>query len=300
MPQEEIRVENTQSIAKAAGWMMASIALFLLMAVSGREVTREIDVFQAMEMRSVIAFIMLLPFVYREGGFKAMRTGILPAHIARNIAHYVGQFTWLMGITMIPLAQVIAIEFTAPIWAALMAATFLGERLTWRKCVAIGFGLVGVLLIIKPGAVPLDPGHMVVLGAAFFFAVSFIATKFLTRTDSATKIIFWMLIIQSIIGLIPALRVWTWPSAGVWPWIFVIAFTGTFAHFCIAKALSYADATVAMPMDYLRVPLSAVIGYFMYAEGVDTLMAVGAALIVTGNLFNLRRPNAHRIPQTPN
>jgi len=293
-------VENTQSIAKAAAWMMASIALFLLMAVSGREVTREIDVFQAMEMRSVIAFFMLLPFVFREGGFKAMRTGILPSHIARNVAHYVGQFTWLMGITMIPLAQVIAIEFTAPIWAALMAATFLGERLTWRKCVAIGFGLVGVLLIIKPGAVPLDPGHVVVLGAAFFFAVSFIATKFLTRTDSATKIIFWMLIIQSIIGLIPALRAWTWPSAGVWPWIFVIAFTGTFAHFCIAKALSYADATVAMPMDYLRVPLSAVIGYFMYSEGVDTLMAVGAALIVAGNLFNLRRPNAGRIPQTPN
>ena len=293
-------MENTQSIAKAAAWMMASIALFLLMAVSGREVTREIDVFQAMEMRSVIAFFMLLPFVFREGGFKAMRTGILPSHIARNVAHYVGQFTWLMGITMIPLAQVIAIEFTAPIWAALMAATFLGERLTWRKCVAIGFGLVGVLLIIKPGAVPLDPGHMVVLGAAFFFAVSFIATKFLTRTDSATKIIFWMLIIQSIIGLIPALRAWTWPSAGVWPWIFVIAFTGTFAHFCTAKALSYADATVAMPMDYLRVPLSAVIGYFMYSEGVDTLMAVGAALIVAGNLFNLRRPNAGRIPQTPN
>ncbi len=292
-------MENTQSIAKAAAWMMASIALFLLMAVSGREVTREIDVFQAMEMRSVIAFFMLLPFVFREGGFKAMRTGILPGHIGRNVAHYIGQATWLMGITMIPLAQVIAIEFTAPIWAALMAATFLGERLTWRKCVAIGFGLVGVLLIIKPGAAPLDPGHLVVLGAAFFFAVSFIATKFLTRTDSATKIIFWMLIIQSVIGLIPALRAWTWPSAGVWPWIFVIAFTGTFAHFCIAKALSYADATVAMPMDYLRVPLSAVIGYLMYAEGVDTLMAVGAALIVAGNLFNLRRPNAAPVPQTP-
>ncbi|WP_246091769.1 DMT family transporter [Aliirhizobium smilacinae] len=292
-------MENTQSIAKAAAWMMASIALFLLMAVSGREVTREIDVFQAMEMRSVIAFFMLLPFVFREGGFRAMRTGILPSHIARNVAHYVGQFAWLMGITLIPLAQVIAIEFTAPIWAALMAAAFLGERLTWRKCVAIGFGLVGVLLIIKPGAAPLDPGHLVVLGAAFFFAVSFIATKFLTRTDSATKIIFWMLIIQSIIGLIPALRAWTWPSAGVWPWIFVIAFTGTFAHFCIAKALAHADATVAMPMDYLRVPLSAAIGYFMYAEGVDALMAVGATLILVGNLFNLRRPNAGRIPQTP-
>ncbi len=156
-----------------------------------------------------------------------------------------------------------------------------------------------MLLILKPGAAPLNPGHLIVLAAAFFFAISFIMTKFLTRSDSATKIIFWMLIIQSIIGLIPALRVWIWPSAGVWPWIFVIAFTGTFAHFCMAKALSHADATVAMPMDYLRVPLSAIIGYFLYAEGVDALMALGAALILAGNLFNLRRPNAGKIQQTP-
>lgn len=292
-------MNKTQSTLKAAAWMLASIALLLLMAVSGRVITREIDVFQVMEMRSVIAFFMLLPLVYREGGIRAMRTGILPSHIGRNVAHYIGQFTWLMGLTLIPLAQVIAIEFTAPIWAAIMAATFLGEKLTWRKGVAIGFGLMGVLLVLQPGAAPLNPGHLIVLGAAFFFAISFIMTKFLTRSDSATKIIFWMLIIQSALGLIPALRVWVWPSAAVWPWIFVIAFTGTFAHFCMAKALSHADATVAMPMDYLRVPLSAVIGYLLYSESVDGLMALGAALILVGNLFNLRRPNANRIQQMP-
>ncbi|SFB57972.1 Permease of the drug/metabolite transporter (DMT) superfamily [Rhizobium sp. NFR07] len=292
-------MEKTPSTTRAAAWMMASIALLLLMAVSGRAITREIDVFQVMEMRSVIAFFMLMPLVFREGGFKAMRTGILPSHIGRNVAHYIGQFAWLMGLTLIPLAQVIAIEFTAPIWAAIMAAAFLGERLTWRKGVAISFGLVGVVLIVRPGAAPLNPGHLIVLGAAFVFAISFIMTKALTRTDSATKIIFWMLIIQSIIGLIPALRVWVWPSAGLWPWIFVIAFTGTFAHYCMAKALSYAEATVVMPMDYLRVPASALIGYLLYAEAIDGLTAVGAGLILAGNLFNLRRPNANRIQNTP-
>jgi drug/metabolite transporter (DMT)-like permease len=292
-------MEKTPSTTRAAAWMMASIALLLLMAVSGRAITREIDVFQAMEMRSVIAFFMLLPLVIREGGFRAMRTSILPSHIGRNVAHYIGQFAWLMGLTLIPLAQVIAIEFTAPIWAAIMAAAFLGERLTWRKGVAISFGLVGVVLIVRPGAAPLNPGHLIVLGAAFVFAISFIMTKALTRTDSATKIIFWMLIIQSIIGLVPALRVWVWPSAGLWPWIFVIAFTGTFAHYCMAKALSNAEATVVMPMDYLRVPASALIGYLLYAEAIDGLTAVGAGLILVGNLFNLRRPNANRIQNTP-
>ena len=292
-------MENSPSTLKAAGWMMASIALLLLMAVSGRAITREVDVFQVMEMRSVIAFLMLLPLVYREGGFKAMRTGILTVHVGRNVAHYVGQFAWLMGLTIIPLAQVIAIEFTAPIWAAIMAAMFLGERLTWRKGVAISFGLVGVALVVRPGTAHLNPGHLIVLGAAFVFAISFITTKVLTRHDSATKIIFWMLIIQSIIGLIPALRVWVWPSAEIWPWIFVIAFTGTFAHYCMARALTYGEASTIMPMDYLRVPLSALLGYLIYAEAIDSFTAIGAGLILAGNLFNLRRPNANRIQQTP-
>ncbi|MBP1843630.1 drug/metabolite transporter (DMT)-like permease [Rhizobium petrolearium] len=292
-------MENSPSTMKAAAWMMASIALLLLMAVSGRAITREVDVFQVMEMRSIIAFFMLLPLVYREGGFRAMRTSILPSHIGRNVAHYIGQFAWLMGLTLIPMAQVIAIEFTAPIWAALMAAAFLGEKLTWRKGVAILFGLGGVVLIVRPGAAPLNPGHLIVLGAAFVFAISFIATKILTLSDSPTKIIFWMLIIQSVVGFIPALEVWVWPSAAIWPWIFLIAFSGTFAHFCMAKALTHAEATVAMPMDYLRVPLSALLGYLLYAEAIDGLTAIGAGLILAGNLFNLRRPNANRIQATP-
>ncbi len=165
--------------------------------------------------------------------------------------------------------------------------------------VAILFGLAGVVMILRPGAAALNPGHLIVLGAAFVFAISFITTKALTRADSATKIIFWMLVIQSAVGLLPALRVWVWPSVELWPWILLIAFSGTFAHYCVAKALFHADATVAMPMDYLRVPLSALLGYLLYAEGIDSFTAVGAGLILAGNLFNLRRPNANRIQATP-
>ena len=292
-------MDSDKSTMRAAAWMMATIALFLLMAVSGRVITIEIDVFQAMEMRSVIAFFMLLPLVYREGGIRAMRTAIPLKHVGRNAVHYAGQYAWLLGLTLIPLAQVISIEFTAPIWAAFLAAVFLGERLTWRKGVVIAFGLAGVLLIVRPGGVPLNPGHLITLGAALAFAISFIATKALTRSDSATKILFWMLIVQSAIGLFPALRLWVWPSTWMWPWIFLFAFTGSFAHFCMAKALHHADATVVMPIDYLRVPLSALLGYLLYSEAIDAFTAAGAGLIVIGNLFNLRRPNAKRIESTP-
>jgi drug/metabolite transporter (DMT)-like permease len=121
------------------------------------------------------------------------------------------------------------------------------------------------------------------------FGVSVVLVKSLTRTDSAVRIIFWMVIIQSVIGLVPAIYVWKNPPLEVWPWVVVIAFSGTFSHFCMTRALVYADATVVVPMDFLRVPLTALIGWLLYAEHIDVYTAAGATLILAGNLLNLQR-----------
>lgn len=275
--------------------MLAALFLMTLMAVAGRVVAREVDVLQAIEMRSVIAFFFVLPLIYLQGGFRTLRTRFLLRHIGRNTVHYAGQYAWLMGLALLPLAQVISIEFTSPIWAALLAAVFLGERLSWRKLLSIACGLVGVCLIVKPGMAPVEPGHLIVLGAALGYASSFIATKALTRTETATTILFWMIVVQGTLGLVPALAVWVWPPLSLLPWIVVLAFSGAYAHYCMAKALSLAEATVVMPMDYLRVPLSAFVGYLLYAEVVDVYTAAGAGLILLGNLFNLRRSNTVKV-----
>lgn len=280
---------DQHSIPKAAGWMAGSLTLLLIMMVAGRESTRHLSTFQVMEMRSVIGFAMLLPLVLGEGGFGAMRTRRPLAHIGRNVAHYAGQWAWLFAIGLIPIAQVIAIEFTTPIWTAIFAALFLGERLSIRKIGAIVFGLVGVMVVIRPDITQLEPGQMVVLGAAVAFGISFVMVKSLTRTDSVVTIIFWMLIVQSAIGLVPAILVWQTPPADTMPWIVLIAFCGTFSHYCMARAMVHADATVVMPMDFLRVPLAAVVGYLVYAEVIDTFTALGAALILFGNLLNIPR-----------
>lgn len=278
-----------QSTAKAALWMAGSIVCFLTMSVAGRTATAELDVFQVMEMRSVIGWFMLLPLVFRNGGFAAMRTRRPLQHVGRNVVHYAGQFAWLYALTLIPLAELVSIEFTTPLWTALLAVAFLSEKLNVSKTMAILLGIAGVLVIVRPGAAPVEHGHLVMLAGAVAFGVSIVMVRSLTATESVVRIIFWMLIIQSLIGLVPAVQVWRHPPLEVWPAILVVAFTGTFSHYCMTRALSHAEATTVAPMDFLRLPLSAVLGYAVYAERLDLMTALGAALILGGNLFNMPR-----------
>jgi drug/metabolite transporter (DMT)-like permease len=288
-----------QSNLKAAFWMACSIGCLLLMTWAGRETTRELDVFQVMELRSLIGLAMLYPLIHMAGGIRAMATRRPLQHVGRNIAHYSGQFLWLASLSMIPLAQVVAIEFTAPIWTAIFAVSFLGERMTWARTLAIALGLIGVLVIVRPGIDHVDLGQLIVLAAAFTFGISFTMTKSLTRTESVVAIIFWMLVIQSVIGLVPAIAVWKTPSRELWPWIVLIAFGGSYAHYCMARALVHADATVVTPMDFVRVPATAALGWLAYSESVDMITVLGATLILAGNLLNLAGRRTAPVPDAP-
>lgn len=292
-------MDPLQSTPKAAFWMGCSIMCFIVMSVAGRTLTAQLDVFQVMEMRSIIGFFMLLPLVFAAGGFRAMRTQRPMLHLGRNVAHYAGQFAWLAALGMIPLAELVAIEFTTPFWAAVLAVMFLGERMNVRKTGAIALGFAGVAVIVRPGLSTIEPGHLVMLAGAVGFGVSAVTVKMLTRTDSVVKIIFWMLIIQSVIGLVPAIRVWQTPPAELWPAILVISFAGSFAHYCLARALVHGEATVVMPMDFLRLPLMGLVGWLVYSERLDAYAAAGALLILVGNLLTLRSRPAARSPVSP-
>jgi drug/metabolite transporter (DMT)-like permease len=282
---------RTPSKPRAALWMSGWLGLMLVMTIAGREGTRELNVFQLMEMRSILGFVLLYPLIHRNGGLGLVKTSRLPQHIARNLVHYGAQLGWFFALTLIPIGQVVAIEFTMPIWTAILAASFLGERITVWKMTAIVLGIIGVIVIVRPATGAINPGQLIALGAAVGFGISIALMKFLTRTENTLSIIFWMLVIQSAAGFFPTLYVWTWPSPQAWGWIAVIAFCGTFCHFCMARAMLYADATIVVPMDFLRVPLTATAGWLIYAERLDALTVLGAALILTGNLLNLK-PNA--------
>lgn len=278
---------HRSSIARAAGWMAGWLTLMVVIAVAGREASRELSVFQIMLLRSTLGMAMLWPLVRAAGGLAAMRTGRLPQHALRNAVHYAAQYGWFVALTLIPLAQVVSIEFTMPIWSAALAVAFLGERMSGRKWLAVLLGLVGVAVIVRPRTGELDLGQLIALASALGFAVSIVLVKSLTRTEAAVAISFWMLVVQSVIGLVPALVVWQWPSSTAWGWVVVVAFCGTYSHYCFARAMHHADATVVVPMDFLRVPLTAAVGWLMYSERVDLFTALGVGLILAGNLLNL-------------
>jgi len=269
-----------------AGWL----AQMLIVAVAGRETTRELNVFQIMEVRSIIGFLMLYPLIRMHGGFAAMKTSRPLQHIGRNLVHYAAQLGWFFALTLIPLGQVVSIEFTMPIWTAILAASFLGERMTVWKISAIVLGVVGVIIIVRPATGEINPGQLIALGAAVGFGISIAMMKSLTRTENAVAIIFWMLVIQGAAGFFPAVYVWIWPTTHAWGWMVVIAFCGTFSHYCMARAMLHADATVVLPMDFLRVPLTATAGWLIYSEQLDVFTVLGAMLILAGNLLNLRAP----------
>jgi drug/metabolite transporter (DMT)-like permease len=267
-----------------AGWL----SLMLVVVVAGREAMRDMNVFQLMELRSGLGLLMLYPLIRLSGGLAALKTSRLLTHMARNLIHYSAQLGWFFALTLIPIGQVVALEFTMPIWTAILAASFLGERMTIWKMLAIALGLIGVVIIVRPATGEINVGQLIALAAAVGFGTSVAMMKSLTRTEATVAIVFWMLSIQTVAGFLPSLYVWKWPSQYVWWCAVVIAFSGTFSHFCMARAMLYADATVVLPMDFLRVPLTAAAGWLLYSERLDIYTVLGAALILTGNLLNLR------------
>lgn len=275
-------------LAKAAGWMVVALLSFALLAVSARQLLDTMGAFQILFLRSGVGLAMILAYALpRRPGFA--HTARLRLHLLRNLFHYGGQVFWITALGLLPLAVVFAMEFTTPIWAAVMAVVFLGERLNRGRIVAIALGFAGILVILRPGSMPIAPEILVPLAAAVGFAVSVTATKGLTRSDPPVTILFYMLLIQLVLGAVPAGLTWQPVAAGDLPWLVVVAVTGLTAHYGMTRALQQADATLVVPMDFLRLPLIAVVGLVFYGEALDPGVLIGAALIFSGSYYSLGR-----------
>ncbi|MBB4303842.1 drug/metabolite transporter (DMT)-like permease [Rhodobium orientis] len=272
----------------AALWMLGAIASFSAMAVAGREIAAELDTFELMAYRSVIGLAIVVAVIAVAGRFGEVKTQRAGLHLLRNIFHFSAQNLWFFGIATIPLAQLVALEFTNPIWVAVLAPFILLEPLTrWRVLAAV-CGFFGVLIIARPGVVPLEWGHAAGLACALGFALNTMLTKRLSRTDSTLCILFWMTASQSVMGFACALPGgMTMFSAGLAPWVVVVGICGLSAHYCLTMALSCAPASVVAPIEFARLPVIAILGLLVYGEPLEVWVFVGGAVIVAGNLVNV-------------
>jgi len=288
---------DPRAVLRAALWMLGAVVSFSSMAVAGRAVSFELDTFEIMMYRSVVGFVLVLAVARATGHARGITTRSPGLHLVRNLSHFTGQNLWFYAITMIPLAQVFALEFTSPLWVLVLSPLILGERMTRVRALAAVIGFTGILIVARPGPETINAGTLAAAGAALGFAGSILATKRLTRTETLTCILFWMTLTQIVFGLICAgldgeIAL---PSAVSVPWLFVIGCAGLMAHVCLTTALSIAPATLITPVDFLRLPLIAVIGLMVYGEAIDAAVLIGAAVIFGANYVNLWHETRKRV-----
>lgn len=274
----------------AALWMLGTATSFILMMVSVRELSSRMSSFELLSFRSLVG-IPVMCLVAWHMGFRGVKTSRFGMQVARNAVHFGGQWCWVIGVSLLPLAHVTALEFTMPIWTALIAAIFIGERLHSHRVIAVVAGFVGTMVILRPGIEIVDEAALIVLLGAFFYGASNVMVKSLTRSDPAWVIVFWMQVIQLPFALVPALLIydWVWPVWAEAPWIVAIGLTGMSAHYCMARAFQLADASVCIPIDFVRLPMAAFAGWLVYSEGVNVFVLIGAALIFGGNYYSVIR-----------
>jgi drug/metabolite transporter (DMT)-like permease len=277
-----------QNVVAALGWMAVALASFIAIAISGRAAGQGVDTMHLMFYRSIVALILVTGMIAASpAGFRQIATRRLPLHATRNAIHFIAQFSWFYALMLIPLAQLFAVEFTAPLWVAVLAPIVLRERLTGTRILAAAVGFIGILIIVRPGAVPISAGTMLALVAALGFAGSMIATKRLVVTEPILGFLFhmsWMQMVMAGIAILPNPDL---PTLETFKWIGAVALFGLSAHFSLARAFTHADAIIVAPMDFLRLPLIMGVGFVLYAEPVEIWVLAGAAVVIAANVINM-------------
>ncbi len=268
----------------AALWMLGALFSFCLMAIGARELSGELAVAETLFIRGIIGLTVISGIIVGKQQIKLFHTERIKLHIFRNSFHFAGQYGWFVAIGLLPLAEVFAIEFTVPVWTAIIAALFLKERMTLTRVLSILLGLLGVFIIINPSYRPLDTGSIIMLASAFSFSLCHVSTKSLSSSENTITIIFYMCLVQLPISLVFALQQWQWPDAIQWLWLTMIGLVALSAHYCMTRAMQYADITVIVTLDFLRLPLITLVGVLFYNELFELSLLAGGTIMLLANL----------------
>lgn len=268
--------------------MIVASAFFSGMIGCIREVSESIPVFETVFFRNVFGLLALSPLFIRQGFtiLRANRYGLL---LIRGCMALVFQVTWFYVVTVVPVADAVALSFTAPLFTTVLAIIFLKEVVRLRRWTATLVGFAGAILILRPGFAELDPNLLIAILAAAGMAAAFIVIKILSRTEQPTTIVAYLNLFMVPAALIPALFVWQWPTPEQFMWLFLMGVCGTCAHLAMTKAFAIAETSVIMPFDFMRLPFTALIGYIAFSEVPDAWTWSGAAIIFSSTFYIAHR-----------
>lgn len=269
-------------------WMIAGIMVSCISILSIRELSVSMSTVEMVFFRHFFGLMFVIPWLLREGP-KVLYTKQMPLYALRAGLSFCGGNAWMYAIGAMALADVIALQFTMPLFTLVLAIVFLREVVGMDRALATVIGFLGALLILRPGFAEIGLPVAAALTGAATAAASNIVIKFLARTESAGTIVFYLNASVSLIALVPALFVWTTPAWSDLPWLIALGFGFTAANYCRVRSLAIAEATVVTPFEFLRLPIVAAIGYLLFGEVSSLWTWVGAAVIFASTTFVARR-----------
>ena len=267
--------------------MVVACACFAAVSAGAKKAAVDLSPLQIGFFRYLFGLLPLLPWILGQGRL-TLRTSRLPLHALRAGANLGAMYLWFTAVSLVPIADVMALGFTTPLLTAVGAAIFLREIVTPRLWGGLAVGFAGTLIIIRPGlGAPLD-GALIMLGSAAFMAVAALFTKSLTRTEKTETVVLYMTLIGLATSIVPAVLVWRPPSADNLLWMAVAGIAASVGHLCLTKALASADASVVMPFNFSTLLFATVYGYFLFDEQPDSWTWIGAAIIFAAGILVVR------------
>lgn len=268
--------------------MVAAGASFAVMMAMVRLLSADLHPFVSAFFRNALGLLFLLPWVARAG-FSTLRTGRFAVHGLRAAFGLGAMLCLFTALSRMPLAEVTALSFTAPLFATVGAALALGERVRVRRWTATLVGFCGALIVLRPGVAAVDPAAPIALAAAAFMAAAMLSIKSLSRTEHPNAIVFMMGVLMAPASLIPALLVWTSPALAQVPWLLLMGLSATVGQVFLTRAFAYAEASAVMPYGFAQLIFVSALGYAIFDERPDLWTWVGGAVIVMASVYIARR-----------
>jgi drug/metabolite transporter (DMT)-like permease len=248
--------------------------------------------FQAVFLRNLFAVLLLAPLLAWRGR-SLLRSNQLPLYGLRVALSLLSMQAWFYAISLIPIGEVTAISFLAPVFGTVCAIILLGERVRLRRWTAIMVGLLGAMIILRPGMSPFGIGQACAIFSALSIGLAVIMIKQLTAVDDPDKIVFLTNLMLTPLSLVPALLVWTWPAPDaalpVLGAVLGMGLTAVLGHVALVRGYAATDASLAMTFEFSRLPFSVAIAYLAFGETIDAGTWAGAAIIFAASVYIVRR-----------